>query len=58
LDPKRQLILRGKMKRKSSLGSSENGLEIQVFLFDHYLVLSKIKHHDQVEYYKVIQKVK
>jgi hypothetical protein len=48
----RQLILMGKMKRKQGNLS----FDIQVFLFDHCLVLSKIKQVDQIDHYKVIQK--
>ncbi|KAI7890788.1 Dbl homology domain-containing protein [Mucor mucedo] len=52
LDPKRQLIMRGKMKR-----FNDQTWDIQVFLFDHYLVICKIKYQDGLEYYKVYGKV-
>ncbi|KAG2213821.1 hypothetical protein INT47_001090, partial [Mucor saturninus] len=51
LDPKRQLIMRGKMKR-----FNDQTWDIQVFLFDHYLVICKIKYQDGLEYYKVYGK--
>ncbi|KAG2235330.1 hypothetical protein INT48_004949 [Thamnidium elegans] len=53
LDPKRQLIMCGKMKRFNYHNSS---WDIQVFLFDHYLVCCKIKYQDSLEYYKIYQK--
>ncbi|KAI9263000.1 hypothetical protein EDC94DRAFT_608026 [Helicostylum pulchrum] len=53
LDPKRQLVMCGKMKR-----FNYHNWDIQVFLFDHYLVCCKIKYQDGLEYYKIYQKVK
>ncbi|KAI8985210.1 hypothetical protein BDB01DRAFT_789314 [Pilobolus umbonatus] len=57
LDEKRQLIMKGKMRRKmSSMGNNTTSADIQVFLFDHCIVFCKIKYVDQVEYYKIYQK--
>ncbi|KAI9332638.1 Dbl homology domain-containing protein [Pilaira anomala] len=53
LDSHRQLIMCGKMKR-----SNNSSWDIQVFLFDHYLVCCKIKYQDGLEYYKMYQKLK
>lgn len=53
MDSHRQLIMCGKMKR-----SNNSSWDIQVFLFDHYLVCCKIKYQDGLEYYKMYQKVK
>ncbi|KAL9538473.1 hypothetical protein MBANPS3_010907 [Mucor bainieri] len=67
LDPKRQLLMRGKMKRANQTSKSlysaatspitENtNIDIQLFLFDNYLVFCKIKHQDGMDYYKIYQK--
>ncbi|KAI8147686.1 Dbl homology domain-containing protein [Fennellomyces sp. T-0311] len=53
-DADRELVMQGKMKRKGHSSSED----IQVFLFDHYLVLSKIKHHNHIEHFKISRKVK
>lgn len=42
----------GKMKR-----FNYSSWDIQVFLFDHYLVCCKIKQQDDLEYFKIYQKV-
>ncbi|KAG0188848.1 RHO1 GDP-GTP exchange protein 2 [Apophysomyces sp. BC1034] len=52
--PDRQLIMKGRMKRKGN--SSSESSDLQVFLFDHYLVFAKIKHIDHLEHYKVYRK--
>ncbi|CAO3698485.1 unnamed protein product [Rhizopus stolonifer] len=49
LNSKRQLIMRGKMNRSKST-------DLQLFLFDNYLVICKIKLNQQLEYYKLYQK--
>lgn len=67
LDPKRQLLMRGKMKRANHTSKSlysaatspitENtNIDIQLFLFDNYLVFCKIKNQDGIDYYKIYQK--
>ncbi|KAK4516002.1 uncharacterized protein ATC70_010963 [Mucor velutinosus] len=67
LDPNRQLLMRGKMKRANQTSKSlysaatspitENtNIDIQLFLFDNYLVFCKIKHQDGMDYYKMYQK--
>ncbi|ORZ25987.1 CNH domain-domain-containing protein [Absidia repens] len=53
-DPQRQIILQGRLNRKGN--STSEASDLQVFLFDHYLVFAKIKHHDHLEYYKVYRK--
>ncbi|KAI8082890.1 CNH domain-containing protein [Halteromyces radiatus] len=53
-DPQRQLIIQGRMKRKGNTSSEAS--DLQVFLFDHYLIFAKIKYHDHLEYYKVYRK--
>ncbi|CAO3632525.1 unnamed protein product [Cunninghamella blakesleeana] len=50
-NPQRQLIMQGRMNRKENTASESS--ELQVLLFDHYLVIAKIKYHDHLEYYKV-----
>jgi len=50
LDPERQLVMKGKFKRK---GTGSESSEVQVFLFDHYLVFAKIKYMPTGEYYKI-----
>ncbi|ORX57578.1 hypothetical protein DM01DRAFT_1319549 [Hesseltinella vesiculosa] len=52
--PQRQLIMQGRMKRK--INSSSDASDLQVFLFDHYLVFAKIKVFDHVEYFKAYRK--
>lgn len=54
-DPERQLVMQGRLKRKGN--SSSDSSEMQVFLFDHYLVLSKTKMQNHLEHYKVSRKV-
>ncbi|KAI9267941.1 hypothetical protein BDA99DRAFT_435610 [Phascolomyces articulosus] len=53
-DPERQLILKGRMKRKGN--SSSDASDLMLFLFDHYLVFAKIKYHNHLEYYRVYRK--
>ncbi|KAI7848038.1 Dbl homology domain-containing protein [Circinella umbellata] len=53
-DAERELVMQGKMKRKGH-GSSE---DLQVFLFDHYLVFAKIKTHNHAEHFKISRKVR
>ncbi|KAG1460108.1 hypothetical protein G6F56_006023 [Rhizopus delemar] len=53
-DPKRQLLLQGRMKRKGN--TSSEAADIQVFLFDNYLVITKIKVIDHLEYYRAVRK--
>ncbi|KAF7732803.1 RHO1 GDP-GTP exchange protein 2 [Apophysomyces ossiformis] len=52
--PERQLLMKGRMKRKGN--SSSESSDLQVFLFDHYLVFAKIKHIDHLEHYRVYRK--
>ncbi|KAI8067038.1 hypothetical protein BC940DRAFT_301167 [Gongronella butleri] len=52
--PQRQLITQGRMKRKGN--STSDASDLQVFLFDHYLVFAKIKVFDHLEYFKVYRK--
>ncbi|CAO3576712.1 unnamed protein product [Absidia cylindrospora] len=53
-DPRRQMVLQGRMKRKGNTSSEAS--DLQVFLFDHYLVFAKIRYFDHLEYYKVYRK--
>lgn len=55
-NPQRQLIMQGRMKRKENTTSESS--DLQVLLFDHYLVFAKIKYHDHLEYYRVNRQVK
>ncbi|RCI05139.1 RHO1 GDP-GTP exchange protein 2 [Rhizopus stolonifer] len=52
--PGRQLLMKGRMKRKGN--SSSEASDLQVFLFDHYLVLAKIRIEDHVEKYKTYKR--
>ncbi|CAO0797587.1 unnamed protein product [Mucor circinelloides] len=52
--PGRQLLMKGRMKRKGN--SSSEASDLQVFLFDHYLVLAKIKYEDHLEKYKAYRR--
>ena len=45
--------MKGKLKRK---GTGSESSEVQVFLFDHYLVFAKIKYMPTGEYYKVYRR--
>ncbi|KAI9257964.1 Dbl homology domain-containing protein [Phascolomyces articulosus] len=54
VNSERELVMQGKMKRKGH-GSSE---DLQVFLFDHYLVFAKIKTQNHNEHFKISKKVK
>ncbi|CEP14903.1 hypothetical protein [Parasitella parasitica] len=68
MDPSRQLLMRGKMKRVShshskgfysaatSPGMESTNVDLQLFLFDNYLVFCKVKNQNGIEYYKVSQK--
>lgn len=47
--------MKGRMKRKGN--SSSEASDLQVFLFDHYLVLAKIKYEDHLEKYKAYRRV-
>ena len=60
--------MRGKMKRANQSNSKslystatspiiENtNIDVQLFLFDNYLVFCKIKNQDSIDYYKIYQK--
>lgn len=52
--PGRQLLMKGRMKRK---GNSSEASDLQVFLFDHYLVVAKIKYEDHLEKYRTHKRV-
>ncbi|CAO3653206.1 unnamed protein product [Mucor fragilis] len=52
--PGRQLLMKGRMKRKGN--SSSEASDLQVFLFDHYLVMAKIKYEDHLEKYKTYRR--
>lgn len=52
--PGRQLLMKGRMKRKGN--SSSEASDLQVFLFDHYLVFAKIKYEDHLEYYRTYRR--
>jgi hypothetical protein len=54
--PGRQLLMKGRMKRKGN--SSSEASDLQVFLFDHYLVFAKIKTENHLEYYKTYRRVR
>lgn len=43
------------MKRKGN--TSSESADLQVFLFDNYLVIAKIKHIDHLEVYRAFRKV-
>lgn len=51
----RQIVMKGRMKRKGNTSSEAS--DLQVFLFDHYLVFAKIKYVDYLETYKAYRKV-
>ncbi|OZJ04392.1 hypothetical protein BZG36_02413 [Bifiguratus adelaidae] len=53
-DADRELILKGPLKKKG--GTASESSELQVFLFDHYLLLTKIKFTNKMEQYKVYKK--
>ncbi|KAI9285741.1 CNH domain-containing protein [Umbelopsis sp. AD052] len=53
LDSDRELVMKGKLKRK---GAGSESSEVQVFLFDHYLVFAKIKYMPIGEHYKVYRR--
>ncbi|KAI7861450.1 Dbl homology domain-containing protein [Spinellus fusiger] len=54
LDQHRQLIMKGRMRRKGNATTVAS--DMKVFLFDHYLVFAKIKYHNHLEFYKVYRK--
>lgn len=47
--------MKGRMRRKGH--SSSDASDLQVFLFDNYLVFAKIKIYNYLEYYRVYRKV-
>ncbi|KAI7886615.1 hypothetical protein K492DRAFT_203143 [Lichtheimia hyalospora FSU 10163] len=53
-EPGRELIMKGRLRRKGNTLSDSS--DLQVFLFDHYLVFAKIKYYNHMEYYKVYRK--
>lgn len=56
-DPMRELVFRGTLKRRAGVPSSESA-ELQVFLFDHALLLTKPKMINKQELFKVTRKVR
>ncbi|CAG8632673.1 6496_t:CDS:2, partial [Ambispora gerdemannii] len=52
-EPGRQLIYKGTMKKRYCAGESS---DLQVFLFDHVLLMVKIKEVDKIEQYKIYRK--
>lgn len=61
LNPQRKLIMRGKMKRfihHQYHSTIDQTHDMQVFLFDNYLFICKVKIQDGLEYYKPYQKVR
>ncbi|GAA5800025.1 hypothetical protein HPULCUR_005446 [Helicostylum pulchrum] len=52
--PGRQLLMKGRMKRKGN--SSSEASDLQVFLFDHYLIFAKIKYEDHLEWYRTYKR--
>ncbi|KAI9320946.1 Dbl homology domain-containing protein [Dichotomocladium elegans] len=54
-DPGRELLMQGRLSRKEN-GSSDSS-DLHVFLFDHFLLMTKPKLHNRVEHYKVFRKV-
>ncbi|KAI9247315.1 CNH domain-containing protein [Sporodiniella umbellata] len=53
-DPNRQLLLKGRMKRKGN--ASSEAADMQIFLLDNYLVISKVKMIDHLEHYRAVRK--
>lgn len=53
--PGRQLLMKGRMRHKAN--SLFDATDLQVFLFDHYLLFAKIKYELHLEWYKVFRKV-
>ncbi|CDH50305.1 rho guanyl nucleotide exchange factor [Lichtheimia corymbifera JMRC:FSU:9682] len=53
-EPGRELVMKGRLRRKGNTLSDSS--DLQVFLFDHYLVFAKIKYYNHMEYYKVYRK--
>ena len=47
--------MKGRMKRKGN--TSSESADVQVFLFDNYLVIAKIKYVDYLEIYRALRKV-
>ncbi|KAI8979297.1 CNH domain-containing protein [Mycotypha africana] len=52
--PQRQMLMKGRMKKKGN--SSSGSTEMQVFLLDHYLVITKVKSEINSEKYRVYKK--
>ncbi|CAG8636755.1 10597_t:CDS:2 [Ambispora gerdemannii] len=52
-EPGRQLIYKGTMKKRYCAGESS---DLQVFLFDHVLLMVKTKEVDKIEQYKIYRK--
>ncbi|KAI8380101.1 CNH domain-containing protein [Blakeslea trispora] len=52
--PGRQLLMKGRMKRKGNVSSESS--DLQVFLLDHYLVIAKIRFEDHLEMYKTYRR--
>ncbi|KAI7891474.1 Dbl homology domain-containing protein [Mucor mucedo] len=52
--PDRQLLMKGRMRRKAN--SIFESTDLQVFLFDHYLLFTKMKYEDHLEWYRVFRK--
>ncbi|KAL1916582.1 uncharacterized protein VTP21DRAFT_5773 [Calcarisporiella thermophila] len=50
-DPNREIIFKGPLNKKSS--NTDQSSDLQVFLFDHVLLFTKIKHVQKYEQYKV-----
>lgn len=55
-DPMRELAFKGGLKRRA--GPQSESSELQVFLFDHALLLTKPKTVNKQEFYKVTRKVR
>lgn len=56
-DPMRELVFRGVLQRRAGVPSSDSS-ELQIFLFDHALVLTKPKMANKQELFKVTRRVR
>jgi hypothetical protein len=54
----RQLIFKGGLARRAGLGSNAESDSLQVFLFDHLLVVVKVKLVNKRETYRIYRKVR
>jgi RHO1 GDP-GTP exchange protein 1/2 len=56
-DEGRQLIFKGALARRAALGGNAESDSLQLFLFDHFLVVVKVKIVNKRETYRIYRKV-